>query len=203
MSYPLKRMRSGALALLAAALVSWCVAPSLKADDTKKDEKSANDGGKPDQAGRRGGVGKGGKKGEEARLEKLLKEHPEADTDKDGKISREEARAWFRDHPPMPDPKRLEELLKKHPEADTNKDGKISAEEFHAFMRTQEPPEGKRLEEFLKKHPEADTNKDGKLSREELRAYRKSHPDEEKPARKRPGKPADSPTPPPEKKTDV
>src|SRR5262245_34462161 len=102
-----------------------------------------------------------GKRTEEALADRLLKEHPEADTNKDGKVSADELRAWRREHPAVPQGRRLEEFLKNHPEADKDKDGKISTEEMREFLKASPPlPQGKRLEQLPKKHPEPDRDKD-------------------------------------------
>jgi Ca2+-binding EF-hand superfamily protein len=118
------------------------------------------------------------------KLDALLKEHPEADKDKDGKLSPAEAREWARDHRPVPEGKRLEALLKRHPEADKDKDGKLSPEELKALRDGREdqglPAPRARIEKLLKDHPEADADKDGKLSPKELREWRKSHPPAER-----------------------
>src|SRR6266540_3959841 len=80
------------------------------------------------------------------KLNALLKEHPEADKDKDGKLSPAEAREWARDHRPVPEGKRLEALLKRHPEADKDKDGKLSPEEMSEWRKSHPPAERKQAE---------------------------------------------------------
>lgn len=117
-----------------------------------------------------GGPGHYGWKGDP---ENLLKTNPEADTDGDGKLSREEHRAFM-------ESRRAEmtkELLKAHPELDKDGNGELSLEErkagretIEAFMRTQMSAR------ILAAHPEADTNGDGKLSQEEFAAIRRGGP---------------------------
>ena len=58
----------------------------------------------------------------------LLKSHPEADTDKDGKLSPAEMKAFVEKNPEAV----KQFFLERHPEADTNKDGQLSDEEFQA-----------------------------------------------------------------------
>ena len=56
---------------------------------------------------------------------------PQADTNKDGKVSREERKAHLDQQ--MSDVRAR--MLKRHPEADTDGDGKLSSEEEQAFFR--------------------------------------------------------------------
>jgi len=175
-------MKSGLIAALVAA--GFCVqTPDLSAagpDDGKK----AGDGHGADSPRTRGGdsrkEGAPARERARARLDALLKEHPEADTDKDGKLSAAEAREWAREHRPLPEGKRLEAFLKRNPEADKDKDGKLSVEEFRAYLkehgRANLPGASERLGNLLKEHPEADKDKDGKLSPAEIREWRKEHP---------------------------
>lgn len=116
----------------------------------------------------------------------LLERHPELDTDKDGKLSRDELMAardllppppegGFGRGPGRPDPKML---LERHPELDTDGDGSLSEAELKAAReKFGKPGPGherpmRSPEEILKKFPEADKNSDGSLSEEELEAFR-------------------------------
>jgi Ca2+-binding EF-hand superfamily protein len=120
------------------------------------------------------------------KLSKILQKYPEADANKDGVLTAEEARAYMQSKGPKPgkggpggvgggmmglgDPA---EVIKNHPDWDTNKDGKLSDEEIRAgraamFNMSREEMEAK----ILKEHPDADTNGDGKLSPEEFAAFR-------------------------------
>src|SRR5262249_34837711 len=66
---------------------------------------------------------------EQAPLAMILKEHPEADTNGDGKLSAEEHEAFMaKEHEHM-----SAMLLKHFPEADTNGDGVLSDEEIRAI----------------------------------------------------------------------
>jgi Ca2+-binding EF-hand superfamily protein len=58
----------------------------------------------------------------------VLQKYPAADTDKDGKLSPEEMKAFQEG---TPDAMR-QMFLEKHPDADSNKDGQLSDEEFKA-----------------------------------------------------------------------
>ena len=77
--------------------------------------------------GPRGFGGPGGPHGAEFAAE-LMKKHPEVDTDKDGKLSPEEIKAFHEKN--LGAMRRM--FLEKHPEADTDKDGQLSDEEFNA-----------------------------------------------------------------------
>lgn len=122
-----------------------------------------------------------GRSGRGDRLSRMLERHPEADTDGDGVLSKEEARAFFKNNPPPRDglgegPRGghrwkggPERLLETNPEADTDGDGKLSPDEHRVFM------DAKRTEitkELLAAHPELDTDGDGTLSIEERKAGR-------------------------------
>lgn len=104
---------------------------------------------------------------------KILKDHPDADTDGDGKLSPEEMRGFWRSQMEQ----HRKQLLADHPELDTDKDGTLSETELRAGKgliaehRLQEA--GRRV---LAEHPEADTDGDGKLSKEEFAAFRGSMP---------------------------
>ena len=80
----------------------------------------------------------------DARLQHLLKKHPDADANKDGKLTLDEARAYRakmgrggkKEHTggeAALDESVLQQLLKKHPDADANRDGKLTPEEVRAF----------------------------------------------------------------------
>lgn len=128
-----------------------------------------------------------------AKLSKLLEKHPDADANKDGKLTVEEAEAYLqakrgpgkgglglgmRGPGPGPwgkgDPA---QMLKMHPEWDTNGDGALSDEEIEAgrsamWGMSREEVAAK----ILEKHPEADTDGDGKLSPEEFAAFHRGRP---------------------------
>lgn len=104
---------------------------------------------------------------------RILEKHPEADTDKDGKLSPAEMRAYMKAHS---DEVRAE-LLKRRPELDTNKDGVLSPEEFRA-AREQIGPRVRLDDVIMKRYPDADADKDGKLSDEEMKAVREKHGEE-------------------------
>ncbi len=138
---------------------------------------------------------------------RMLEKHPEADVNKDGKLSSEE---WtqFRQNRKgagrgpageagqgrqrggpgdrKPDPERL---LKAHPELDTNKDGKLSDEEMQAGRHKlmgmgrmggpgmgPPPPPAAVLDMLLKRFAEADTDGNGQLSRDEIAAFKDKLP---------------------------
>jgi len=117
----------------------------------------------PDR-GRRGG--RGGPWGMMQRPEEILREHPEADKNGDGRLDRDEMRSYFEANSREMFRRHLQE---RHPEADTNKDGQISDDELQASRSRFET---RRTEEILRRHPEADTDKDGKLSEQEMQALR-------------------------------
>ena len=131
----------------------------------------------------------------DARLQHLLKKHPDADVNKDGKLTLDEARA-YRDKMGRGGKKErtggeadldesiLQQMLKKHPDADTNGDGKLTLDEARAY-RDKMGRGGKKertggeanldeskLQQMLKKYPDADTNGDGKLTSEEVQAFK-------------------------------
>ena len=61
--------------------------------------------------------------------EDLLKNNPEADTNKDGTLSPDEMRALMKGNPGA-----MRQLfVQKHPEADANKDGQVSDEEMKTY----------------------------------------------------------------------
>jgi len=121
------------------------------------------------------------------KLTRLLQKHPEADANKDGTLTAEEAQAYFKDkggfgkggpggRGPMGfgDPA---QMLKMHPDWDTNKDGTLSEDEIKAgreAMRNMTREE--MAAQILKQHPEADTDGDGVLSPEEFAAFHKGRP---------------------------
>ncbi len=117
------------------------------------------------------GRGKDGvKPGWEQRAQEMLAQHPEADTNADGKLSPEEARAFLKANPPDG---LSERLMKEHPELDTDGSGKL---EYDELLTVKGKP-GEMIRErirvrIIREHPEADTNGDGRLSNEELDAFR-------------------------------
>ncbi|HEY3246438.1 MAG TPA: EF-hand domain-containing protein [Phycisphaerae bacterium] len=88
------------------------------------------------------------------RSEKILKEHPEADLNADGRLDFQEAREFFKTHPGAFG----QRLLARHPELDTDGDGQLSFAEFRAAL--------------LKRFPALDTNEDGVLRDDEVDAVR-------------------------------
>jgi Ca2+-binding EF-hand superfamily protein len=119
-----------------------------------------------------------GKGGKGDRLSRMLERHPEADTNEDGVLTREEAKEFFKKNPPPrdglghgPGPRGFkgdpQKILETNPEADTDGDGKLSREEHRAFMEARRA-EG--LKELLAAHPELDKDGDGQLSVEERKA---------------------------------
>ena len=72
-----------------------------------------------------------------------FKKHPEADTNKDGKLSWPEYKA-HKDAPKNPQDKAAktdgekwkDTYFEKHPEADTNKDGELSWSEYHEHKKS-------------------------------------------------------------------
>ncbi len=136
--------------------------------------------------------------------ERLLKAHPELDTNQDGKLSDEEMQAGREQFMAMrrqggpgmgpPPAAGLDMLLKRFDEADTDRNGQLSKDEIAAF-KGKLPPFGPAgpgpgfggpggpgpwragmAEDLLKNNPEADTNKDGTLSPDEMRALMKGNP---------------------------
>ena len=121
----------------------------------------------------------------------MLQKHPEADANKDGTLTAEEAKAFFqnkggrgRGGPGGPggfggpmgagDPAHM---LKNHPEWDTNKDGTLSEDEIQAGRAAMWNMSKEEIAaRILKEHPEADTDGDGKLSPEEFAAFRAKNP---------------------------
>jgi Ca2+-binding EF-hand superfamily protein len=94
----------------------------------------------------------------------ILRQHPQADTDGDGRLSPTEYRAFVTSQRAVLE----KELLAAHPQLDTDGDGALSPEEMRAGSSV--------VEEFamakvLASNPQADTDGDGKLSREEFRAF--------------------------------
>lgn len=104
---------------------------------------------------------------------KFLANHPDADTNKDGKLSPEEMREYMRAHG---DEVRAE-IFKNHPELDTNKDGVLSEEEMKAGRAGQDL-RARLAEMVLKRFPEADTDKSGRISPEEMKAFMQTHGDQ-------------------------
>ena len=122
--------------------------------------------------GGRGGPGDPGGRGRPdfaQRGQELLKDHPEADKNGDGRLSRDEFGEFFRANPEIMRDRMRSRMLQDHPELDADKDGKISDEEMQAARSRFE---GRRRDDLLRRHPELDTDKDGKLSEEEMQAAR-------------------------------
>ena len=81
----------------------------------------------------------------------ILEHHPEADTDEDGVLSKEEARAIIHslygdhhgmDHADMLSDKHLAMIIERHPEADSDEDGVLSKEEAKAFIHARHRAHG-------------------------------------------------------------
>lgn len=105
----------------------------------------------------------------EQRAAEILKKHPGADTDGDGKLSPEEARAFMQTQRDA----LAERLMKQHPELDKDGDGTLSPDEMLAAKgQLGEMVRAQMKQKLLKEHPETDTNKDGRISDEELKAYK-------------------------------
>jgi Ca2+-binding EF-hand superfamily protein len=116
------------------------------------------------------GAAEGGPRGERGDLFK------KADTNGDGKISKDEAKA------------NAPRLFEHFDAIDTNKDGQITADEMRAFHEKRRAEHWKKLDTngdgFISKDEakaaprlyehfdQLDTNKDGKLSKEEMQAAR-------------------------------
>jgi len=86
------------------------------------------------------------------RSARMLERHPEADTDGDGQLSKEEKRAFFQAKPDQGG------------EGWGNRQGRWQSRGRYGSL---DPAE------MLKRHPELDTDKDGVLSEEEMRTARK------------------------------
>lgn len=123
------------------------------------------------------------------KLSRLLQKHPDADANKDGTLTAEEAKAYMqsRTRPGKGGPGGVgggmmgfgdpATILKNHPEWDTNKDGVLSDEEIRAGRAAMWGMSRQEMEaKILEQHPEADTDKDGKLSPEEFAAFRAKNP---------------------------
>ncbi len=115
--------------------------------------------------------------------DQILRDHPGADTNKDGKLDPEEMRAFREDR--MADMKA--ELLKQHPELDTDGDGALSPDEMRAgretireFMHSRGGPGGVgpgpagAIDMIIRNFARIDTDGNGQLSREELEKARKA-----------------------------
>lgn len=118
------------------------------------------------------GRGPGAPHGPRRTPEEVFATHPEADTDGDGQLSREEMRAFGETQRAQV----MADLLAAHPELDTDGDGELSREEHRAgratiavFMKAN------MAERILENHPEADTDGDGTLSEQELDAFREAN----------------------------
>ena len=87
----------------------------------------------------------------EKHLAMILEHHPEADTDDDGVLSKEEARTFIHslhgddhgmDHTVTLSEEHLAKILEHHPEADTDEDGILSKEEAKAFIHARHRAHG-------------------------------------------------------------
>jgi len=67
--------------------------------------------------------------------EAILKQYPQADTDGDGKLSRDEYKAFMDQNPDAA----KHVFLQRHPEADTNGDGTLSDDEYQAARAKAKP----------------------------------------------------------------
>jgi Ca2+-binding EF-hand superfamily protein len=155
--------------------------------DADKDGKLTREELRKYTAANRGEGGKGqrkaeaGKEGKKQAAEvigrpdpaKILAAHPDADTDKDGKLGPDELRAYMKAH----GAEFRADLLKEHPELDTDKDGVLSEKELRE-ARADLGARSKLAEMVLRRFPEADTNKDRRLSPEEMQTLMQAHGDE-------------------------
>jgi len=110
--------------------------------------------------------------------DQLLKDHPELDTNQDGRLSREEMRAGRDLVRKERFEKRNRHMLERHPEADVDGNGRLSEEEAQAFGRK---PGGDRhsrgmhgrrpnlLRSLIERFKDVDRDGNGQLSLEELR----------------------------------
>ena len=124
---------------------------------------------------------------------KVLEQHPELDTDGDGKLSPEEMKAGRKELGPPPaggsfPPKSrmLDIVLDNFDKIDKDGNGQLSKDEITKFkaelppppppgapgMGPGSPPPGAPHQRMLERFPEADTDGDGKLSEEEMKAAR-------------------------------
>ncbi len=121
------------------------------------------------------------------KLAKLLQKYPEADANKDGTLTAEEAKAYLKSKggagkgaPGGLGPKGFgdpAQMLKMHPDWDTNKDGTLSEEEINAGRESMRNMTREEMAaKILKLHPEADKDGDGVLSPEEFAAFQKGRP---------------------------
>lgn len=132
------------------------------------------------------------------RKTRILKQHPEADTDGDGTLSDEEMGTFYRERRqegrgPGDDgregqgrmrgralgPAEREQLLQQHPELDTNKDGTLDESELRAagpevrrMLSESLRPSPAAIDWLIKNFDSADLDRDGKLSKEELQQLR-------------------------------
>lgn len=102
--------------------------------------------------------------GFERDAKKILKHHPEADRNSDGRLSSDEAREYLGANPQV-----RRELTSKQPKPDADHDGRLSHKEMKA---TEDKSDAKARKKILKHHPDADTNRDGQLSDDELGAVK-------------------------------
>jgi Ca2+-binding EF-hand superfamily protein len=90
----------------------------------------------------------------EGRAGAMAERLKQADTNHDGMINREEAKA-------------LPRILKDFDAIDTNKDGQVTADELRAFHQSHAGDKGKHRGDFMKK---LDTDGDGRISKAEAQA---------------------------------
>lgn len=100
---------------------------------------------------------------EEAPFAAILKAHPEADTDKDGKLSQAERDAYFaKQHEQM-----QRELAKKFPKADANGDGILSEEEMKnvggVIRMKRSAADGSEPKDFVIEMSNCEGDKDAKI----------------------------------------
>lgn len=80
----------------------------------------------------------------DAPLANFMKVHPEADTDGDGAISKQERDAYLEGHMS----KVRQRMIERYPDADANKDGVLTNEELREYFRAHGPQSGEHKSRF-------------------------------------------------------